>query len=72
MSEEKVAVRISKDLYEEIEKRVRESGGEFKSVEDYVEFVLREVVKEEEEEYAYTPEEEEEIKERLKKLGYLG
>ena len=70
MSEDKVAVHIPKDLYEEIKKRVDLSGGEFKNVEEYVEFVLREIVKEEEEEFEYTPEEEK-IKERLRGLGYL-
>jgi len=49
--------------------RVEESCGEFRSVEDYVEFVLREVVKEEKQ--TYTLEEGEEIKRRLKSLGYL-
>lgn len=73
MSEDKVAVYVSRDLYDEVERRVQESGGEFKSVEDYVNFVLREVVKEEseEKEETYTKEEEEEIKKRLKSLGYL-
>ena len=38
----------------------------------YIEFVLNEIAKEDEEtQTAYTPEEEEEIKKRLKKLGYL-
>ena len=38
----------------------------------YIEFVLNEIVKEDEEtETAYTPEEKEEIKKRLKKLGYF-
>lgn len=64
-------VRIPKSLYEEISRRVKESGGEFKDVEEYVTFVLNEVVKEDEEENVYTPEEEEEIKRRLKQLGYL-
>jgi len=71
LGEDKVAVYIPKDLYEEIKKRVDESGGEFKNVEEYVEFVLREIAKEEEEEFEYTPEEEEKIKERLRGLGYL-
>lgn len=63
---------IPKDLYEEVKRRVQEIDGEFKSVDDYVEFVLREVIKEEEEEKeTYTKEEEEEIKRRLKSLGYL-
>lgn len=52
-----------------VKRRVEESGGEFKSVGDYVEFVLKEVVKEESEEETYTKEEE--IKKRLKSLGYL-
>ena len=70
MSEEKVAVYIPKALYERVRKAVEESGGEFKSVEEYVVFVLEEVLKEEEEP-AFTPEEEEEIKRRLRALGYL-
>ncbi|MDH5794774.1 MAG: CopG family transcriptional regulator [Candidatus Bathyarchaeota archaeon] len=67
-----VQIRIPRKLYDEIEKRVKKSGGEFKDVRDYVEFVLSEVVKEDEEtEAPYTPEEEEEIKRRLKALGYI-
>ena len=71
MSKEKVPVFNSKELYDDIQKKVEESQGEFESVEDYVEFVLREVTKEEFEEDVYSPEEEEEIKKRLKGLGYL-
>ena len=71
MSDEYVAVKIPKSLYDEILKRVKESGGEFKDAEEYVTFVLSEVVKEDEEENVYTPEEEEEIKRRLRQLGYL-
>ena len=37
---------------------------------EYVEFVLTELLREEEEP-AYTPEEEEEIKGRLRALGYI-
>jgi hypothetical protein len=40
-------------------------------VEEYVEFVLREVVKDEEEKQKYSKEDEEQIKQRLKSLGYL-
>jgi hypothetical protein len=73
MSKDKVAVNISKELYELVKLRVKESNGEFKDVEDYVEFVLREVVKDEEEdkEQKYSKEDEEKIKQRLKSLGYL-
>jgi hypothetical protein len=71
MSEDKVPVYISKKIYEEVKKRVDESEGEFKSVEEFIEYVLTELLKEEEEK-PYTSEEEEEIKKRLKALGYIG
>ncbi len=71
MSKETVPVHISRSLYEKIAAKVKESSGEFKNVEEYVEFVLSEVVKEEGEENVFTPEEEEEIKKRLRALGYL-
>jgi Arc/MetJ-type ribon-helix-helix transcriptional regulator len=69
MSEDKVPVYISRRLYEEVKRRVDESGGEFESVEEFVEYVLTELLKEEE--APYTSEEEEEVKKRLKALGYL-
>ncbi len=70
MDEEKVAIYIPKKLYDKIAEEVEKSQGEFKSVEEYVKFVLEELLKEEE--YAFTPEEEEEIKKRLRALGYIG
>ena len=72
MSEEHVTVKIPKRLYDTILRRVEENQGEFKDAQEYIEFVLNEIVKEEDEtETSYTPEEEEMIKKRLKKLGYL-
>ncbi len=71
MPKDTVPVNISRSLYEKIEAKVKESKGEFKNVEEFVEFVLSEVVKEEGEENVFTPEEEEEIKKRLRALGYL-
>ncbi|RLE68834.1 MAG: CopG family transcriptional regulator [Thermoprotei archaeon] len=69
---EKVSINISKEIYEKAKKYVENSGGEFNSVEEFIEFVLKEVLEEErEEKQVYTPEEEEEIKRRLKSLGYL-
>ena len=68
---EKVAVEISKEIYDKVKKFIEDSG-EFKSVEEFVEFVLREVLEEEgTEEAVYSKEEEEEIKKRLRALGYL-
>ena len=72
MSDEYVAVKIPRTLYDTILKRVEESQGEFEDAQEYIEFVLNEIVKEEDEtETPYTPEEEEMVKKRLKKLGYL-
>lgn len=70
MSGEKVNVQISKELYEKAEKFIKESGG-FSSVEELVEFLLNEVLSEESSEYKMSKEEEEEIKKRLRSLGYL-
>jgi Arc/MetJ-type ribon-helix-helix transcriptional regulator len=68
---EKVSIKIRKDLYDKIKDEVDRSEGEFKSVEEYVEFILEELLREEEEEQVYTEEEEEEIKRRLRALGYI-
>jgi len=64
-------IKIPAELYEKIEKRVKNT--EFKSVDEYVTYVLREVLAslEEEEEQVFTKEEEEKVKERLRALGYL-
>jgi len=72
MSEGHVTVNVSKDLYELVKCRVNESGGEFKSVDDYINFVLREVVKEEDENNEQkNSNDEEQIKKRLQNLGYF-
>lgn len=69
--EDRVAIKVSREVYELLKKTVEESGGGFKSVDELAEFILKEVLSEEEEKPAYTPEEEEEIKKRLRALGYL-
>lgn len=70
-----VSIKISKDLYEKVENRVKASNEEFKSAEEYINFLIREVVNDTEAQAsdgnAYTKEEEEEIKGRLKNLGYI-
>ncbi|RLG02476.1 MAG: CopG family transcriptional regulator [Thaumarchaeota archaeon] len=70
MSGEKRPINISKELYEKAEKFVKESGG-FSSVEELVEFLLNEVLSDESAEYELSKEEEEEVKRRLRSLGYL-
>ena len=68
--QESKGVFLSSELYNKIEERVRETG--FSSVDEYVTFVLEEVLKEEGEgEAAFSKEEEEEVKKRLRALGYL-
>jgi Arc/MetJ-type ribon-helix-helix transcriptional regulator len=65
------AVYLPAELHGRIEERVRETG--FDSVDEYVIFVMEEVLKDEgeEQEMAFSKEEEEEVKKRLKALGYL-
>jgi len=74
-SDNVVSIKISKELYDKVQTRVNLSKDEFKSVEDYIAFLLDEVVKDVEPQTsdanAYTKEEEEEIKGRLKNLGYI-
>lgn len=66
-------VRIPENIYNKIESRI--SKTEFESVDEYVTYVLREVLasleEEEGEEEVFTEEEEEKVKERLRALGYL-
>lgn len=70
MSEKAKSVSIPADIYDRIAERVKVTG--FSSVDEYVLFILEEVLKDEGEEgTAYSQEEEEEVKKRLKALGYL-
>ncbi len=62
-------VKIPKELYEKAKKFIEETGT-FASVEEFIKYVLEQVLVEEEKP-SYTPEEEEKIKERLRALGYL-
>jgi len=57
-------IRIPDELYKKVEERALRLGF---SVDEYVAFVLEEMVKEEGEKF----EEEEEIKRRLRDLGYI-
>ena len=71
LSSNKVPIYIPTEIYQEIKNKVLRNQEEFKSIEEFVEFVLREVLKDEGSEQVYTPEEEKEIKKRLKSLGYM-
>lgn len=63
---EKVTIKITADLYTKIEEKI--AGTSFSSVEEYV--VMR-LESEFPAEPVYSKEEEELIKERLRKLGYI-
>jgi hypothetical protein len=69
--EGKKAVFLPALLYGRIEERVHAT--EFNSVEDYVTYVMEEILREEDskEEPTFSAEEEEEVKKRLRALGYL-
>ena len=62
-------VSIPDDLYEKIKAKLDEYG--FKTVDEYVVFVLKGLLEEEEEKPVFSEEEEEMIKKRLRDLGYL-
>jgi hypothetical protein len=66
VAEDKVAVMISRELYEKIEEKI--AGTSFTSVEEYVMLKLENEFPDETE---YTEEEEQIIRERLRRLGYI-
>jgi len=76
MAEEKddkkyTTISIPTPLAEKIKKRIKGTG--FNSLSSYVTYVLREIISniDEEEGEAFTKEDEEKVKERLRALGYL-
>ncbi len=62
-------ISIPSNLYLKAQKWIEENGG-FESVDELVKFLIEEFISEDTGE-AYSPEEEEEIKERLRRLGYI-
>jgi Arc/MetJ-type ribon-helix-helix transcriptional regulator len=66
VAEDKVSVMIPRELYEKIEEKI--AGTSFTSVEEYVMLKLENEFPNETE---YTEEEEQIIRERLRRLGYI-
>ena len=71
---ESIKIAIKKPLAKKLHRRLKET--EFKTLTEYVNFILEEVIasleeQESEEDSGYTPEEEEKVKQRLKDLGYI-
>ena len=70
MEKEMITVSIPASLFKKIEEKIK--GTEIESVSDYVTKALREnLAKEQGSEDAFSKEDEEKVKERLKALGYL-
>lgn len=69
--QENRAIFLPAELYSRIEERAKTTG--LGSVDEYIIFVLKEVLKEEgeEKESVLSEEEEDEVKQRLRALGYL-
>jgi len=63
---EKVDVKIGKELYDKVKEKI--TGTSITTVEEYIELLLENEFPEETE---YTAEEEELIRERLRRLGYI-
>lgn len=75
----KLKVEIPEEIIKKLKERV-DSADEFKDVEEYVNYILKQVVerldtekeeKKESKEETYSQEDEEKVKERLRSLGYL-
>lgn len=68
MSRENKVIKINEQLYELLERKKNQSS--FRTVDDYVEHILMQLLQVDSPE-EIDPEEEEQIKQRLEKLGYL-
>jgi len=71
LPEGKTKVEIPKEIANKIKKRIEGTG--FKTIDEYVGYVLSEVLSEidEDESEGFSAEDEEKVKERLRALGYL-
>ncbi|MBT3284041.1 CopG family transcriptional regulator [Candidatus Bathyarchaeota archaeon] len=63
---DKVQIKISKELFDKVKEKI--TGTSISTVEEYIELLLENEFPEETE---YTKEEEELIRERLRRLGYI-
>ncbi len=71
MSGETVSIelKLPRKTYEKVLEKAREAG--FNDINEFLEFVLEQLIEEEEETPVFSKEDEEKIKERLRSLGYL-
>ncbi len=66
---EKKTVAISGELYKQLEVKMGQNN--FRSIDQYVEHLLSQILEVEAEGHDLDAEEEEQIKEKLRKLGYI-
>ena len=74
MEEERATISIRKKIYDEISTRIKNPINGFDSVEEYVDYVLNEVLNDEsdnEQSELSSDEKSKIIKEELEKLGYM-
>jgi len=69
MAEDTESISLPSWIMRELRARLPQT--EFKTISDYVTFVLTQVLKEDTSEPPLTTEDEEKIKDRLKALGYI-
>ncbi len=70
MDDQKETIKVSRKLYEKISQKVRSGETEFTTVDAFVEFVLSEILVDDQTGSAMTREDEELVSKRLKDLGY--
>ena len=70
MSEEKKSISISSKNFNEISQKIKNSDNQFSSVDEYVDYVLNEILFENDKN-ELSDSEKEKVTEELKKLGYI-
>ena len=70
MNHDRKAISISSKLFDIISERVKNSSNEFATVDEYVDYVLTEIL-EDKKSSPYTEDEEKKIEKHLKDMGYI-
>ena len=70
MSEEKKSISISSKNFTEISQKIKNSDNEFSTVDEYVDYVLNEILFENDKN-ELSDSEKEKVTDELKKLGYI-
>ena len=70
MNDQRKSITISANLFDEIKNRIKNPINGFSSIEEYVDYVLEEVLFEKEDS-SVSDEEKQKIQDELKKLGYI-